>query len=184
MKKALTEIKKKICKSCGVKFIPFKTTDTICSTICAVNLKKAKESKKNEQKKVFEKQNRTDLLKLAQSVFNTYIRERDKNEKCFCCGESLGKNYQAGHAFSAGGHSAVRFNENNVHGQRFDCNNWHRETLLADMMAGCEKRIGNFEFIILREKAYENKQWTSLELKNIIEIYRKKTKGLIENRSE
>ena len=153
--------------------MPFKTTDTVCSTTCAVKLKKSKESKKIEQKKVIEKQNRTDLLKLAQSVFNRYIRERDKNKPCFCCGQKLDSNFQAGHVFSQGGHSAVRFDGDNVHAQRFDCNNSHRETILADMMAGCEKRIGHFNFVILREKAYESKKWESIELQNIIIRYKK-----------
>jgi hypothetical protein len=174
----VSEIKKKKCSQCPNEFTPFLTTDTVCSFVCAKNKKQNKANKIVKVKAVEPK--RKELLKNAEFWFNKFIRERDKNEKCFCCDLPLGQDFQAGHVFSGGGHVSVKFEEDNVHGQRFECNNGHRASLLSDMMVGCEKRIGEDAFIVLREKAYEVKKWERSELKVIIEIYKKKYNELRE----
>ena len=168
----LTEIKKKKCKGCGDNFTPFRTTNQVCSKKCAFDLAEKKAEKKKESGKEKVKNERKHLLEVARVTFNKFIRERDKKEKCFCCGKELGIDYQAGHVFSGGGHASVMFDEDNVHAQRFDCNNSHRSTILNDMMQGCENRIGEDAFIVLREKAYEQKKWEIEELKFIIKKYK------------
>lgn len=58
----------------------------------------------------------------AKKACHTYIRERDKNQLCICCGKHLGENYQAGHYIESGNNPKIRYDENNIHGQRLDCN--------------------------------------------------------------
>ena len=54
-------------------------------------------------------------LKLkAQKVFNAYIRKRDEGLPCISCG--TGQPQHAGHYFSAGHNSKLRFEERNVGG--------------------------------------------------------------------
>src|SRR5688572_29929809 len=59
------------------------------------------------------------LLKKAQIVFNRFIRERDKDKGCISCGSQV---TEAGHYYSQGHHSALRFNEVNTNGQCTRCN--------------------------------------------------------------
>lgn len=59
------------------------------------------------------------LLSKAQKVFNAWIRERDKDKGCISCN---GKVEQAGHYFSQGHYSGLRFDELNTNGQCVKCN--------------------------------------------------------------
>jgi len=56
----------------------------------------------------------------AQTVFNAWIRERDKRLHCISCGSW--NQLQAGHFYSAGNHNNLRFNEHNVNIQCKKCN--------------------------------------------------------------
>jgi hypothetical protein len=58
------------------------------------------------------------LLKKTQDVFNAYIRARDRDKGCISCGAEV---QEAGHYFSQGHHSALRFNEINTSGQCTCC---------------------------------------------------------------
>ncbi len=77
----------------------------------------------------------------AKEVCHLYIRTRDKDKPCPCCGEPLGDDYHAGHFWASGNFPFLRFNEDNIHGQRSSCNTFkggdsgfYRENLI--------KRIG------------------------------------------
>lgn len=65
------------------------------------------------------------LLRYVQYQFcNPYIRERDKNchnHKCISCN---GRGTQAGHRYSVGSFSGMRFMVSNIHGQDDSCNRW------------------------------------------------------------
>ena len=60
------------------------------------------------------------LTTKAQVKFNSFIRKRDEGQPCISCGKF--RELQAGHFYSAGHHSHMRFNEDNVHGQCKSCN--------------------------------------------------------------
>lgn len=172
----LTEIKRKNCRSCGGEFMPFRTTDSVCSMRCASDLKYKKEASKGKKKK----ENRLQLIETAVAVFHAFIRERDKGKPCICCGKKTDGQLQAGHYFSGGGHAAVKFDEMNVHGQRGDCNTTHRSGMLNDYVLRLIKRIGEDEFEVLRANAYEEKYWSVEDLRKIITTYRKKLRTLQE----
>ena len=168
------KVKEKKCKGCGDSFTPFKTTDKFCSYRCSVErLETKSKPKKPKEKKQSEKSERKKLLEKARIVFNKYIRLRDQKKPCICCNKPLGKDFQAGHYFSGGGHSAVLFDEDNVHGQRFECNNSKAGNFVQYGIL-LEKRISKIGFVILKEKAYEVKHWNTEELKGVISYYTKK----------
>ena len=58
----------------------------------------------------------------AKKICHEYIRERDKDKPCICCGKPLGEEYHAGHFLESGNNPQVRYDEDNIHGQRVDCN--------------------------------------------------------------
>jgi hypothetical protein len=115
-----------------------------------------------------------DWLKLAQMTFNKWIRHRDKGLNCISC-DKPPKKANAGHYFSQGGHSNVRFHEDNVHLQCEHCNSFLSGNLL-NYQIGIEKRIGGERLITLHEQAHTTKKWTIQELNEIIETYKRKLK--------
>ena len=113
-----------------------------------------------------------DWLKEAQTIFNKYIRLRDNGLWCVSCNQ-MPKKKNAGHYFSSGGHSNVRFDEYNVHLQCESCNTFLSGNLL-NYQIGIEKRIGAQKLLELHERAHLTKKWSVDELKEIIRIYKNK----------
>ena len=109
------------------------------------------------------------LLKKCQIVFNAWIRNRDRYKGCISCPAAV---TEAGHYYSQGHHSALRFNEINTNGQCTRCNRWLHGNLIA-YRNGLIKRYGQRELDLLdsvgtRNKAYK---WTRFELEQIILKY-------------
>lgn len=109
------------------------------------------------------------LLKDAQTVFNKFIRERDKDKGCISCGSGVD---HAGHYFSQGHHSKLRFNEVNVNGQCLRCNNFLHGNLI-NYRIGLVKRYGEQKVLMLESSARWVKKWSRVELKSIIQLYGK-----------
>ncbi len=173
-------MKLKKCKACKALFTPiYSTTQNTCSVQCAVKLandKKSEDWKKRKSKLKSDLMTLQDYLKIAQMVFNKFIRLRDHGKECISCGQPP-KKANAGHYFSQGGHSSVRFDEDNVHLQCEPCNSFLSGNLLKYQI-GIEKRIGGERLIELHSRAHEVKKWTIEELKKITEAYRKKIKAI------
>ena len=74
-----------------------------------------------------------------------------------------------------GGHKAVTFDEDNVHGQCVYCNQ-HLHGNLLNYQIGIQKRIGAERLLFLMEKANETRKFTRDELKEIISVYKQKLK--------
>ena len=168
------------CKKCGREFKQFNSLQNVCGAKCAKELKDEKKAAKKDTPKT----DRQILILKAQAAFNAFIRERDKGQPCICCGKPLGVNYHCGHFYSSGGHSNVRFNEDNAHGQRAECNTTHRAGMLGEYSERLEKKIGAAAFEVLRADAYEPKKWEVRELEGIIKEYKQKLKELQEERKE
>lgn len=77
--------------------------------------------KKGKSKKNCENDLKT-RKKAAKDSCHAYIRERDKGKLCPCCDKPLGDNYHAGHYLESGNNPKIRYDEDNIHGQRIDCN--------------------------------------------------------------
>ena len=105
----------------------------------------------------------------AQTTFNKFIRERDKELGCISCGNKID---HAGHYFSSGHYSALSFDEDNVHGQCLKCNNFLHGNLINYRM-GLVDRYGD-KFVIKLESKSKNKlyKYSREELQDIINKYK------------
>jgi hypothetical protein len=168
------------CKNCKDKFEPIRFNHKYClKDEC---IKAFVEEVKVKQWKVTKTRMKNDLktlqdwLKEAQTVFNKYIRLRDEGLWCISCNLPP-KKKNAGHYFSSGGHSNVRFDEDNVHLQCEACNTFLSGNLLQYQI-GIQKKIGAQKLLELQERAHVTKKWTIDELKEIIQTYKKKVNEL------
>mgnify|MGYP000194229026 CR=1 FL=1 len=168
------------CKNCKDKFEPIRFNNKYClkdecikAFVEEVKVKQWKETKtrmKNDLKTL------QDWLKEAQTIFNKYVRLRDSGLWCISCNLPP-KKKNAGHYFSSGGHSNVRFDEDNVHLQCEACNTFLSGNLLQYQI-GIQKKIGAQKLLELQKRAHITKKWTIDELKEIIETYKKKVNEL------
>ena len=168
------------CKNCKQKFEPIRFNHKYClkdecikAFVSEVKEKTWKETKTRMKSDLKTTQ---DWLKEAQIIFNKYIRLRDMGLPCVSC-NTIPKKKNAGHYFSSGGHSNVRFDEDNVHLQCEHCNTFLSGNLL-NYQIGIEKRIGADRLIELQGKAHLEKRWSVDELKEIIKEYKTKVRQL------
>ena len=121
------------------------------------------------------------VLKQTQIVFNSYIRERDKNKPCISSGFPLGVQYDAGHCFSVKQFSGLRFYENNVHAQSIGDNRF-KEGNFESYILNVENRIGTKELNKLKELANNEKRtpkkWSIEEVEEIKKEYKLKLKNI------
>jgi len=119
------------------------------------------------------------LKEIAQDAFNAWIRKRDAKDGYFVCiscntPKSLSQ-MDAGHYYSRGNHSYLRYNENNVHGQCRKCNGFmaghlipYRENLI--------KKIGIEKVEELDQWRNATMHWNKMQVIAIIQLYREKIK--------
>lgn len=155
----------------------------VCSPRCAVRKVKAAKAQDKVKLKARKEAIKTipQLIKEAQIEFNGYVRARDKDQLCICCGKELGQGgvgggFDAGHFRSVGSAAHLRFNENNCHGQRKYCNRYGAGRAV-DYRIGLIRRIG-IESVEALETDNHVHKWTREELIQIKEIYRAKRKDL------
>ena len=171
-------MKTRKCKYCKSVFSPITTLQKNCfEPNCVtewINETKQKQWKKRKEKMRIDLMTIQDYIKLAQTVFNKYIRIRDKGQSCISCQKKPLKE-NAGHFWNANNHWNVRFNEDNVHLQCEHCNTYlsgnlinYRENLL--------KKIGESKFNLLEVEAKKTRKFTVQELKEIIATYKQKIK--------
>ena len=113
------------------------------------------------------------LLEKATFKFNAYIRNRDEGKPCISCGKFV--SLQAGHFYSGGHYSALRFSEDNVHGQCKRCNyflsgdlNNYRKNLISRIGI---KKVEELDNLAAYFKKHSYK-WDRFFLINIIEKYK------------
>ena len=122
-----------------------------------------------------------ELLAEVQTAFNEFIRLRDAGKPCICCGKPFepmkpGGSMDAGHFRSRGSAPQLRFNEDNVFGQRKNCNR-PGGTTQAKFRAGVLGRIGP-ERLEAVERNEEIPKWDKDELRAMRAHYRAKAKEL------
>lgn len=171
----------KSCKKCGESFTPFSTLDKHCylckkTEQALKNLAKIKKDKVKKQKE--DLLTTSDYLKLAQQVFNKWIRLRDQDQPCISCGKEINGVRHASHYLSSGGHSAVRFHPDNVWVSCYKCNVMLSGNGIEYRMR-LIKKIGLERVEWLEKNGHEVKRWTKDELKELITKY----KNLIKSES-
>lgn len=173
------EIKPKICVICESEFTPYRTTQKVCSNLCAIKDAKIKVAKKEKAKWKKEFMALSDWLALAQKTFNAYIRLRDANKPCISCGKPLREgNVDAGHFYSRKSHMNITFNEYNVNAQ---CSRPCNMDLSGDPLnyrVGLINRYGIEVVEELEKIAKITKRYTIEECEEIIKKYKKKIKEL------
>ena len=174
----------KKCKYCKDQFEPYLSTQKCCFKPECIRLfvaeAKEKQWKKTKKEKKAELMTVQDWVKIAQTAFNAYIRERDKDKGCISCGKKLDKKFDAGHFLNANNHWAVRFDEDNVHGQCVECNRWKHGNLL-NYSDGLVERIGHERKHALSIYLKETRKFSIEELKEITATYKQKLKDLKNN---
>lgn len=176
----MKNIFEKKCKECSTIFTPYRSTDSLCY-VCTKTRQAIKNLEKIKKERV--KRLKVDLMtlqdwfKIAQQHFNRYINLRDKGNVCISCQKRINGVTHASHYFSAGTHTNVRFDENNVHSSCYKCNVQLSGNLI-EYGVHLENKIGKDEFTMLRERAYIIRKYTKDELKELAEYYKKKCKEL------
>lgn len=204
MRVALKEVKQKTCRACGGKFRPSLSTQKACSVKCALDLAKQPEGQKIARKAIAQRErrelkvrkeklkSRADYIREAQIEFNAFIRLRDKDEPCICCGSYgpgedwlTGGKWDAGHFLGRGAYPELRFDEDNCHKQLKSCNGGSGKyaakgrTVAQGYRERLIQKIGQ-ERVDRLEGPHEARRYTIEELKGIKALYRAKAKQLKE----
>ena len=175
----MKEIKPKKCKECSQEFKPYNSLQSVCSPKCASELAAKKIWDKEKKVMKAKAMSRTELLKIAQVTFNTYIRLRDKHLPCISCGSIADIQQHAGHYFSVGAYPALRFNEDNVHKQCVQCNNFLHGNLL-DYDRSLKVKIGIERYSQLYALKTSIFKPSLIEITVLIDAYKAKIKLLKE----
>lgn len=185
----------RVCAWCKVRFIPRRPGDKVCSEDCGVayGMKAAAkvrgrlelEDRRVTKAKLDSLKTLPKLVKEAQIAFNSFIRQRDREQPCICCGLPLGTGsvggaFDAGHYRSIGSAPHLRFNEDNCHAQKKSCNRFGSGRAV-DYRLGLIARIG-----LAAVEALENdnaaRHYTKDELRALAALYRAKLKELMGRR--
>lgn len=183
-----TTIRPKTCATCGSSFMPFRPMASVCSPTCARRKVEADKKADKAQTKARKRDLETvpQLIKEAQREFNAFIRERDKDKPCICCGRPLdfdspGGGFDCGHYRSTGSASHLRFDERNAHGQTKFCNRYGAGRAV-DYRIGLVNRIG-LEAVESLEADNAPVKWDRDTLRQIKTIYRAKARQLLKEQS-
>lgn len=162
------------CKVCRELFTKTYFNQKACSRECRVQMKPKQKVKKPKKKKL------QTLLKDFEKVFNAWIRKRDAGKPCISCDQY--NELQAGHFWAVQGYKALRFDEDNVHGECAGCN-CYDESHLIPYSINLQKKIGITEFQDLIRRAenykagkyqneyYRNGKWDREGIEKGIEYY-------------
>ncbi|MES2586986.1 MAG: recombination protein NinG [Pseudomonadota bacterium] len=183
------------CSVCRSDFVKRSMTHKACSPSCAetlgrkVALEKAEKAKRAEAKRdrldtrerKEKLKTKSDYTKDTQTAFNAYIRFRDKEKPCICCGlplasGSVGGLFDCGHYRSVGSAPHLRFDERNAHGQRKQCNRYGSGRAV-DYRVGLIKRIG-LDSVESLESDNRPRHYTKEDLQGLKACFRNKLKEL------
>ncbi len=181
MSKKALKLKKCKARDCEEMFAPrnmqHQTHHYLCAMAYTKELKEKRAAKdKRKAVKEFKQNDKSELVKVAQQVFNKFIRLRDKNEACISCGNKT-RQFHAGHFMPVGSNGHIRFDENNCHKQCSICNN-HKSGNLTEYEPKLVQKIGQEE--VDRLKIKFTRSYDVEELKEIIDTYKSKIRDLDE----
>ncbi len=193
----MQKLRRRRCKICREWFIPKQSFQNWCSPEHGFELSEQRRNKdrekalaklkKENQKKEREAKDKLKARKLAvkplsyftkqaQTAFNAFIRERDKDGPCISCGRFHEGQYHAGHYRTTGANPELRFDEDNVHKQCAPCNN-HLSGNIENYTPRLIEKIGQERFERLMG-SYELPKWKREDYERIRDHYRAKLKEL------
>lgn len=174
--------------TCRAPF-PVNGMQIVCGVSCAIAHAEATRKQKDRKKRqegLAKLKRRADYMAEAQTAFNAWVRFRDRDEPCICCGKfsdssaGVGGKWDAGHYLSRGSHPHLRFDERNVFKQRKGCNR-PGGTTAASFRLGVIARIG-LAAVEALEADQAPRKWTIEELQFIKATYKAKLKSLKETK--
>lgn len=152
------------------------------SNFVKTTLENMEKAKKKDWAKIKQEHKKTSDLTLTQTTFNKFIRLRDQKKGCVSCGRPVKmgeKNYSAGHYYTRGARSDLRFNEDNVWGQCNKDNVFPGVNTMANFKKEVIKRIGKERFKALSVR--KKQDYSPKKLKEIRSYYSVRIKKLIKN---
>ncbi|HEK0777910.1 TPA: recombination protein NinG [Proteus mirabilis] len=193
----MQKLRRRRCKICREWFIPKQSFQNWCSPEHGFELSEQRKNKdrekalaklkKENQKKEREAKDKLKARKLAvkplsyftkqaQTAFNAFIRERDKDEPCISCGRFHEGQYHAGHYRTTGANPELRFDEDKCHKQCAPCNN-HLSGNIENYTPRLIEKIGQERFDRLMG-SHELPKWKREDYERIRDHYRAKLKEL------
>lgn len=193
----MQKLRRRRCKICREWFIPKQSFQNWCSPEHGFELSEQRRNKdrekalaklkKENQEKEREAKDKLKSRKLAvkplsyftkqaQTAFNAFIRERDKDEPCISCGRFHEGQYHAGHYRTTGANPELRFDEDNCHKQCAPCNN-HLSGNIENYTPRLIEKIGQERFDRLMG-SHELPKWKREDYERIRGHYRAKLKEL------
>jgi hypothetical protein len=176
--------RKRKCAICKEPATSAMNLKPFCSPGCGLELAKltlAKQERARDREAKKRMRTAKQWMPIAQTAFNAYIRLRDAGKPCICCGQPFqpqthGGSVDAGHYLSRGSAPHLRFNEDNVHAQRKNCNMPGGTTRNA-FRAGMVERIG-LDRVLALEADQSVKKYTAADLEALTAEYRAKARAL------
>ncbi|HCD1086027.1 TPA: recombination protein NinG [Proteus mirabilis] len=193
----MQKLRRRRCKICREWFIPKQSFQNWCSPEHGFELSEQRRNKdrekalaklkKENQEKEREAKDKLKSRKLAvkplsyftkqaQTAFNAFIRERDKDEPCISCGRFHEGQYHAGHYRTTGANPELRFDEDNCHKQCAPCNN-HLSGNIENYTPRLIEKIGQERFERLMG-SHELPKWKRDDYERIRDHYRAKLKEM------
>jgi hypothetical protein len=145
-------------------------------------VKEAQEDRKKTREKLDAMRTKPQLVKVAQTAFNAFVRARDSDKPCISCGKppsTESNQTDAGHFRSVGSAPHMRFVEDNIHGQCKHCNQYLAGNVLA-YRKGLIERIG-LERVEQIESDQTVRKYTKEGLQEIAKHYNAETRRLKKN---
>jgi len=174
---------KRKCKQCSKVFQKTAPLNSVCSIACAIErsyslnkVKREREEKQDTKERKTSLLTHKDYIKMLQTVFNTYIRIRDKDLPCVSCGRNNVEEFHAGH-YIATTYQYHRFNESNVWKQCSQCNTHLRGNLIPYRLE-LIKRIGLEQVEHIENTRHIPLLMSIPEIMDKIKEYKSKTKEL------
>ena len=174
------------CQICKEKFKQVRFLQKVCLNHSAKELadhgrEKRKEIKDKEHKKLKREFYDNDIKTRkagAKKACHDYIRARDKGKLCPCCNEPLGDTFHAGHFLESGNNPAIRYDEDNIHGQRVYCNTFRGGNPVG-YEKGLRERIGDKRVDRLFSMKGDPVKRTAEDYKEIEQYYKQKLKNML-----
>jgi hypothetical protein len=126
----------------------------VCSPLCALEVsrqatekkkaKEAKEDRKKTREKLDAMRTKPQLVKVAQTAFNSFVRQRDHDKPCISCGkppDDSANGWDASHYRSVGSSPHLRFVEDNCNKSCKHCNQFLAGNIV-EYRKGLIERIG------------------------------------------
>lgn len=172
------------CRVCKALFLRLNSMQSVCGVRCARRLpgqiRKADRAKDEARRQSLK--TRQQWMREAQAAFNAFIRLRDAERPCICCGGwgsgsgSVGGDWDAGHYRSVGSAPHLRFDQDNCHRQLKRCNRYGAGRAV-DYRRGLIERLG-LAAVERIEADQEPRKYTVDDIKLIRDTYRAKAKEL------